>query len=286
MDFPLLSVIVLLPAVGGLIVLALPRRRGELVLPVALALSLLTLAAACRLLASFEVGAGRLPVRGAGHLVRALGGLLPPGGGRHLALDGAADRLPLPHRPAGQHLHHPPGEGLLRLDAVPGGGDPGGLRRPRPPGVLRLLGSDARPDVLHHRDVGRGAAALRRLEVLPVHRPGLGPDAGRHPGPGPARRRPVGPAHLRLRGTARGGPGPGGPVLALRRLRPVVRHQGAAVPPAHLAPRRPRRGPHRRFGDPGRGAAEDGGLRPDPLQPDPLPRGQRGPGAAAWPCWR
>ena len=40
MDFPLLSVIVLLPAVGGLIVLALPRRRGELVLPVALALSL------------------------------------------------------------------------------------------------------------------------------------------------------------------------------------------------------------------------------------------------------
>jgi len=55
-DFPLLSVIVLLPAVGGLIVLALPRRRGELVLPVALALSLLTLAAACRLLASFEVG--------------------------------------------------------------------------------------------------------------------------------------------------------------------------------------------------------------------------------------
>ena len=58
MDFPILSTIVLLPAVGALVVLALPRRRPELVLPVAVALSLLVLGAACWLAASFEVGPG------------------------------------------------------------------------------------------------------------------------------------------------------------------------------------------------------------------------------------
>jgi len=57
-DFPILSTIVLLPAVGALVVLALPRRRPELVLPVAVALSLLVLGAACWLAASFEVGPG------------------------------------------------------------------------------------------------------------------------------------------------------------------------------------------------------------------------------------
>jgi len=57
-DFPILSTIVLLPAVGGLVVLALPRRRPETVLPVAVGLSLLVLGAACWLLASFEVGPG------------------------------------------------------------------------------------------------------------------------------------------------------------------------------------------------------------------------------------
>jgi NADH-quinone oxidoreductase subunit M len=56
MDFPILSTIVLLPAAGALVVLALPRRRSELVLPVAVAMSLLVLGAACWLLASFEVG--------------------------------------------------------------------------------------------------------------------------------------------------------------------------------------------------------------------------------------
>ena len=58
MDFPILSTIVLLPAVGSLVVLALPRRRSELVLPVAVALSLLVLGAACWLAASFVVGPG------------------------------------------------------------------------------------------------------------------------------------------------------------------------------------------------------------------------------------
>ena len=49
--------------------------------------------------------------------------------------------------------------------------------------------------------------------------------------------------------------------LAVRRLRPRLRHQGADVPAPHLAARRPRRGAHRRLGDPGRHPAEARHLR-------------------------
>ena len=40
---------------------------------------------------------------------------------------------------------------------------------PRPLPLLRLLGGDADPDVLPHRDLGTRAADLRRGEVLPLH---------------------------------------------------------------------------------------------------------------------
>jgi len=54
MTFPILSVIIALPVVGAVVVLAL--RRKELVLPVAVASSLVTLGAAVWLLVEFEVG--------------------------------------------------------------------------------------------------------------------------------------------------------------------------------------------------------------------------------------
>src|SRR3972149_2457553 len=54
MTFPILSVIIALPVVGAGVVLAL--RRRELVLPVAVASSLVTLGAAVWLLVEFEVG--------------------------------------------------------------------------------------------------------------------------------------------------------------------------------------------------------------------------------------
>jgi hypothetical protein len=53
------------------------------------------------------------------------------------------------------------------------------VRGDRRAAVLRLLGSDARADVHHHRRVGRGAARLRDDQVLPLHLPGLGVHAGR-----------------------------------------------------------------------------------------------------------
>ena len=45
----------------------------------------------------------------------------------------------------------------------------GALRVAEPVPVLSVLGADAGPDVLHHRDLGRAAAHLRLREVLPVH---------------------------------------------------------------------------------------------------------------------
>ena len=54
--------------------------------------------------------------------------------------------------------------------------------------------------------------------------------------------------------------------LGLPVLRPGLRGQGAAVPAAHLAARRPHRGAHRRLGHPGRRHAEAGHLRLPPLR--------------------
>jgi len=56
MDYPILSTIILLPVAGAAIVLALPRRRPELTLPVAVAVSVLPLGAAGWLLWHFESG--------------------------------------------------------------------------------------------------------------------------------------------------------------------------------------------------------------------------------------
>ena len=50
-----------------------------------------------------------------------------------------------------------------------------------------------------------------------------------------------------------------------------LRHQGAALPAAHLAARRARRSAHRRLGDARRRAAEDGHLRHDSLLPAAVP---------------
>lgn len=54
MDFPILSALVVLPILAAVVVLALPKERSELHMPIALALSLLPLALAGVLFASFE----------------------------------------------------------------------------------------------------------------------------------------------------------------------------------------------------------------------------------------
>ena len=75
-------------------------------------------------------------------------------------------------------------------------------------------------------------------------------------------------------------------VLVLPRLRAGVHDQGAAVPVPHLAAGRARPGADARLGDPGRRAAEDGRLRPDPLRLPAVPGGRRLLRAAASAPWR
>ena len=81
-------------------------------------------------------------------------------------------------------------------------------------------------------------------------------------------------------------PAAAGAAVAVRRVLPGLRHQGAAVPAAHLAAGRARRGADGRLGHPGRRAAEDGHLRHAALRHAAVPR-------AAWrrsrrrsACWR
>ncbi len=66
----------------------------------------------------------------------------------------------------------------------PRGGDDRRLRLARPLPVLRVLGRDAHPDVLPHRDLGLRPAHLRRGQVHALHDGRQRADAGRHPGPG------------------------------------------------------------------------------------------------------
>ena len=61
--------------------------------------------------------------------------------------------------------------------------------------------------------------------------------------------------------------------LAVLRLRHRVRREGADLPAAHVAPRRPHPGADGRLGDPRRGDAEARHVRPAALRAVPVPRG-------------
>ena len=63
----------------------------------------------------------------------------------------------------------------------------GVFHRARSLRFLRLLGSDADPDVLHHRGLGREEPTLRGHQVLHLHHARLAPHAGGDPGHGTGR---------------------------------------------------------------------------------------------------
>ena len=199
-------------------------------------------------------GRGRLPVRRVEGLDQIAGRPLPDGRRRHQPVHGRADRAPVPDLHAGLDEHQQAGQRLLRPHAGPRGRPDGHLPVGRPLPVLRLLGGDARPDVLPHRDVGLRAAHLRRPQVLHLHRRRLGAAAARDPVPGrPPGQGPRRPPDLRPTGTdGLEGPQPRHRPVAVPGLRGVVRHQGAAVPAPHMAARRPRRGADRGVGAPRR----------------------------------
>jgi NADH-quinone oxidoreductase subunit M len=81
-DFPILTTIVLLPVAGALAVLVLPRRRPELVLPVAIAASVLTLGGAGWLLWEFQTGEAGF------QFVEKVTWYEPWGAGYHVGVDG------------------------------------------------------------------------------------------------------------------------------------------------------------------------------------------------------
>ncbi len=189
-----------------------------------------------------------------------------------------------------------PGEELRVLQPVPRDRHDRRLRRAEPVPVLRVLGSDAGPDVLHHRDLGRAAARLRGREVLPVHDGRLAADAGRDPGallaaPAAVRRRELRPG-ARTRRTRRrrcstpmrAARGRGRVVedaaVALRGVRAGLRHQGADGAVPHLAARRAHRSADGGLGGARRRAAQDGHLRLRALRAAALP-GRRRAGRAA-----
>ena len=103
---------------------------------------------------------------------------LPHGRRRHLdAVRAAVDPADPDLHPRQLGQHHQPRQGVH--DRLPGDGDDAGrhLLRPRPHPLLHVLRGRADPDVPDHRRLGRPAARLFGLQVLPLHAGRLGADA-------------------------------------------------------------------------------------------------------------
>src|SRR5256712_8473788 len=220
---------------------------------------------------------GRLPVHPRCVVDPELGDPLHGRRGRDLAVYGPAHDVLGPAVGARQlRLHHDARARLLCADARAHDGHDRGVRGPRFVPLLRDVGSHAHSHVLHHRGVGRGAPSVRGHQVLRVHLLWLAPHAGGDPrtrlhrwsahrgvlvfvhAPDDAQRRTRAPR-----------------VLAVRRLLPRVRDQGADVPVPHLASRRTRGSAHGRVGVARGRPAQDGDLRVPAVRAAPVPG--RGP---------
>ena len=142
-------------------------------------------------------------------------------------------------------------------DRVPGAGNADDRRvlRARHRAVLRVLRGRPDPDVPDHRRVGRQAARLCELQVLPLHAARLGADAARHHGDvlAGAHHRHHPASDLQLPGRHAD--------MAVAGVLRLVRGEDADVAGPHLAARRACRGADRRLGHPGRDPVEDGRIR-------------------------
>src|SRR5437762_1806056 len=220
---------------------------------------------------------GRLPVHPRCVVDPELGDPLHGRRGRDLAVYGPAHDVLGPAVGARQlRLHHDARARLLCADARAHDGHDRGVRGPRFVPLLRDVGSHAHSHVLHHRGVGRGAPSVRGHQVLRVHLLWLAPHAGGDPRARlhrwPAHRgvlvfvHAADDAQRRTRAPR---------VLAVRRLLPRVRDQGADVPVAHLASRRTRGSARGRVGVARGRPAQDGDLRIPAVRAAPVP--DRGP---------
>ena len=200
-------------------------------------------------LVAVRSGERRLPVRRAARLDSDLRHPVLRGHRRHQPAPDRAHRLPDADRPAvvvGVGPHE--GAGVLGLHPAARSRHDRRLRIARSVPVLRVLGRDAHPDVLPHRDLGLRPARVRRGEVHPLHDGRQRADAGGDPRPG--LHAPRGDRQLQLRPAAAVRPAPAAAdaVLVLPGVHGGLRDQGAAVPVPHLAARRARPGADGRLG--------------------------------------
>ena len=248
-DFPILSVLIFLPIAGALLLALIPGERVPHAPPLR--------PRPRRPAGPRQVVRPRRLRRDAGHLARPLHRLRPRPPRlpvhRHLHLDrrrrcrlhgalrlrprrplgaaGPADHLPHDRRRAHLLAHRPAPQGVLRLAAGARGLRPGRLHRPRPAGLLPLLGARVDPDVPAHLDLGaRRAAALLGAQVRPLHRLRLGLHAGRLPDPGRHGRLVRHARHPRRRPLGRGAAAAGGVRLHPHRLRRQAARRAAVTP--------------------------------------------------------
>ena len=193
---------------------------------------------------------------------------LSPWRGRHLdALHPAVD-LPVAAGHSRQlEGHHPPGARIYDRLPCPRDDDGRHVRLARHADVLSVLRGCADPDVHHHRCLGRQAACLCGVQVLSLHTPRLGSDAGLHSGHvyrcRHHRHSDADGARLRRDDAD----------LAVSRFPCVICGEGADVACPYMASRRACRGAYRRLDDPRRRAAEDGWLRLHPVLAADVPAG-------------
>ena len=254
-----LTLTVLIPAVGAVVVMLVPQRRGG-----GDQVGRAPLDARARLavddrhhvplqvqpqqpLLQFDVNK---------HWIDVINSHYHVGDRRHLAADARAVGV---HHGAVRHLLVEPlpraaqPEGVPRADPDPRDRHERHVHRPGPHPLLRVLRDRAAPDVLHDRRLGRPQPPVRVDQVLPVHAVRLGADAAELPGALLQGRREH--AHRRRRSTASTwccSPRPPAPVSCkstqdpdLRGHVPRLRDQGADVPVPHVAARRAHRGARR-----------------------------------------
>src|SRR4051794_25498080 len=254
---------IVLPALAGVVIAALPKGRDDLAKQLALAVSLVVLLLAVLATVAFDPNGPRFQLTTSVSWIPAFGVDFA------LGVDGIALVMLLligvlmPIVIAASWRDTPTGTRSMRaffawlmlLEAAM----VGGVRRDRRLRVLRLLRGDADPDVLPDRQLRRAATAVRRDEVLRLQPRGR-PDHARL-GDRALRRQqqPARPRHVRLRRPARPRDHSRRAEAAVPRFLHRVRHQGAADPAAHLAARRRCRGAYRRGGPPRRGAGPRGG---------------------------
>ena len=302
-DLVLLSSLWLIPLIGMLIVLAIPKGNESAIRWTALAATIVTFAVSLVALGNYvndpdsrkpleeRAASNALSVQASTEAAANEAEVCPvrPGGPpaldplvQHRVLPGARRDQPEPGRAhradrragvPGLVEHRQADQGLFRALPAAERQHDGGVPGARPVPVLRLLRGDAAADVLPHRHLGGPEARVRGDQVPAVHpvrlgvHPGGGPDplllAGRRDGAG------------LLGALVRHRPPhddrqhdrllrPRHPVLDLPAVLHRLHRQAAVVPVPHLAPRRARRGADADQHDPGGRPAEDRRLRPDP----------------------